>query len=137
MDYRSRRENTYTLMMVPSDGFVWHWILGFLVFASQLGLAILTIYTQLKTSEKGTFLQIPIHTDIEVSILQVFSIFIEVYSQEDIFNAIGLLLNSRRIPLERLRADDSTEEVRVSYFLHVLLPNFFNFLQGTSVLIAS
>ncbi|GFH56458.1 hypothetical protein CTEN210_12934 [Chaetoceros tenuissimus] len=149
MDYRSRRENTYTLMMVSSKGFMWHWILGFLVFASQLGLAILTIYTQLKTSEKGTFLQIPIHTDIEVSILQVFSIFIEVYSQEDIFNAIGLLLNSRRIPLERLRADnkrtvrdfyDGAEEVRqtnISYLLHVLLPNVFNFLQGTSVLIAS
>ncbi|GFH59482.1 hypothetical protein CTEN210_15958 [Chaetoceros tenuissimus] len=137
MDNPSHQDDTYTLMMISSQAFLWHWILGFLVFATQFGLGTLTIYTQLKTSEKGTFLQIPIHTDIEVTILQVFSIFIEVYSQEDIFNAIGLLLNSRRIPLERLRAGDSKEEVRVSFMLHVLLPNIFNFLQGMSVLIAS
>lgn len=167
LDFRALQEDTYTLMMISSKGFFWHWFLGFLVFISQLGLGILTIYSQLQTSDSDfndTFLQIPIRTKTEVSILQVFSIFIVVYCQEDVFNAIALLIDSRRIPLERLTRDSAVtsrygdkvalretsfqddelamkenpvKDRRSSYLLQVLLPNFFKFLQGMSVLIAS
>ncbi|GFH56480.1 hypothetical protein CTEN210_12956 [Chaetoceros tenuissimus] len=169
LDFRSLQEDTYTLMMISSKGFFWHWFLGLLVFISQLGLGILTIYSQLQTSKSDfndTFLQIPIRTRTEVSILQVFSIFIVVYSQEDVFNAIALLIDSRHIPMERLSVDsvttprdddnkDTSKETsfeddderaankhyvgswRLSYLVQILLPNIFKFLQGISVLIAS
>ena len=77
LGFKSLNYDTYTLMILSDDKINHGWLLGFIVFLFQLGLGILTIYSQQQNSESDfndTILQIPIRKKAEVTILQLLSI---------------------------------------------------------------
>lgn len=143
LGFKSLNYDTYTLMILSDGDLNYGWFLGFIVFLFQLGLGILTIYSQQQASESDfndTILQIPIGTKKHVTILQLLSIFVAVYSQEDVFNAIALPIDLRLDgphPWGRIPVDEEDKESKCAWIWKVLLPNIFKCVQGFIVLFAS
>ena len=131
--------DTYTLMMLSRNIFGLSWLLGFFVFAFQCLLASQALWNQSTVSFGDSFLNIPVHSQISVRIVQFASIIIAVYIQEDVVSSI-------RIPvILRFNGPYSwcqtigipSEEATFGIWLmHLLLPNFLKFTQGMIVLFA-
>lgn len=143
MGFHAFSEDTYHLMMLSDGFFCPDWLLGFVVFLFQLGLGILTVYSQQATTESDfndTLFQIPIRTKPEVMILQICSIFKSVYYQGDVFNAIALPIDLRLNgphPWGGIPIEDDKKHSRAYWMSKILLPNAFKCLQGFIVLLAS
>lgn len=85
-------------------------------------------------------LQIPIKTKTEVTFLQMFSIFVAVYSQEDIFNAIALPIDLRLNgphPWGGIPIVENDKDSKNAWVLKILIPNICKCLQGFIILTAS
>lgn len=144
MGFTSHNEDTYTLMMLAKGICDKSWVLGFLVFASQVFLCGLTIYSQLndagnKFSNK-TPLDIPIQTKREVTVLQFFAIFIAVYSQDDMFNAIALPIDLRLSgphPWGGIPVEEEEKESKSTWTKRILIPSLMKFIAGMLVLATS
>lgn len=143
MGFNSLCQDTYNLMMLSKGFFCRDWQLGFIVFLFQLGLGILTLYSQVVSSESDfndTLLQIPIHTDNLVKILQISSVIISVYYQGDVFNGIALPIDLRLNgphPWGGIPIAKEEKNSKSAWIFRVLLPNLFKCTQGFVVLLTS
>lgn len=143
MGFNSLSQDTYNLMMLSNGFFHRDWQLGFVVFLFQLGLGLLTLYSQLVSSESDfndTILQIPIHTKTQVKMLQISSIFISVYYQDDVFNGIALPIDLRLSgphPWGGIPIEEDEKNSRAAWIFRVLIPNLLMCIQGFTVFLAS
>lgn len=143
MGFNSLCQDTYNLMMLSKGFYRRDWQLGFIVFLFQLGLGILTLYSQVVSSESDfndTILQIPIHTENLVKILQISSVIISVYYQGDVFNGIALPIDLRLNgphPWGGIPIAKEEKNSKSAWIFRVLLPNLFKCTQGFVVLLTS
>lgn len=131
--------DTYTLMMFSRNICGLSWLLGFLVFGFQCLLASQALLNQSTVSFGDSFLNIPVHSQVSVRIVQFASIIIAVYIQEDVVNSIRIPVILRfGGPYAWFRTIGIPEEEATfgSWLMHLLLPNFLKFTQGMIVLFA-
>lgn len=131
--------DTYTLMMLSRNICGLSWLLGFLVFAFQCLLASQALLNQSTVSFGDSFLNIPVHSQVSVRIVQFASIIIAVYIQEDVVNSIRipviLRFNGPYSWYQTIGIPSEEATFRI-WLMHLLLPNFLKFTQGMIVLFA-
>lgn len=142
--FNSLNGDTYTLMIVSKGVFDTAWILGFIVFLSQVTLCGLVVHSQVNDSgnnfSNDTPFDIPIRTKPEVAVLQLFTIFLAVYSQDDMFNAIALPIDLRlngSHPWGGIPVEDEVKRSYLAWVKRILVPNVMKCFAGTLVLLTS